>query len=154
MSFIFCFNWALVKHASRQSLLDTLQISKCLRGKWGEIQVGEQKWAVKHQFSGLLSLPEQKRCIPRRLRSQCSSSLDGNFCSIMRQIHLDSSWWRTGSLIGSMQLSETFLCLMIYPQAVWALVGKYSFIVHLWTITVIVGFNSPPMVSSRLQWCF
>lgn len=74
-------------------------------------------------------LPEQKWCIPCRLRSQRSSRLDGNLnnCSIMRQIHLDSSWWRTGSLIGRMQLSETFLCLMIYPQAVWALVGKIQF---------------------------
>lgn len=117
--------------ASRRSLLDTLQISnifkcKCLRGEGEKKEYKSTNRAElsSHQFSRLFSLPEQKRCITR------SSGLNAaaenlNNCSIMRQIHLDSSWWRTGSLIGGMQLSETFLSLMIYLQAAWAFVGKY-----------------------------
>lgn len=52
------------------------------------------------------------------------------------------------------ELSEMFLCLMIYLQVVWALVGKYIFIVHLWTITVIVGFSSSPWSAVRYSNAF
>lgn len=126
-----------MKPASRRSLLDTLQTSnifkcKCLRGGGKKKCKSTNRAELSsHQFSRLFSLPEQKRCIIGSSGLNAAAESLNN-CSIMRQIHLDSSWWRTRSLIGGMQLCETFLCLMIYLQAVWALVGKHcTFLLYI-----------------------